>query len=236
MADAHNGGGDHTAAQKSTSANRKGAAANGAKPPSNKRQLSKETRKKRSDLAGELARMSDRKAKLRSLSIDEVEALLGRSAKTLEKDRAELRAAKAEGRTLPPNHPAALKFEQSTDGGPVKYIAAHVIEHLLAQFEAAENSGAKPPLAARGFQGWLAEATAMEKWPFTIREDGRPVDMLSALKNGATTGNAKALTPKEFAGRFAKAALASFHRKEAQGLGLEVPEAIGGQRRRRDHP
>lgn len=194
--------------------------------PPNKNAPSAAQKRAQTRVVKKLAGMSEREERLHPLTIQEVSALFDRSAKTLEKDRAERKAALEAGAPIPPNHPAALKFDQAKDGGPVTYFAAHALEHLRARFDAAEGrAGAAPLSAARGFQTWLQEATAVETWPFTIRQDGRPIDMLDAMETERLTGKAERLTPREFGDRMAQAALETFHRDEKAGLNLDVQEA-----------
>ena len=197
-----------------------------AKVPANKNAPSAAKKREQTRVVKKLAGMSEREERLHPLTIQEGSALFDRSAKTLEKDCAERKAALEAGAPIPPNHPAALKFDQAKDGGPVTYFAAHALEHLRARFDAAEGrAGAAPPSAARGFQTWLQEATAVEAWPFTIRQDGRPIDMLDAMETGRLTGKAERLTPREFGDRMAQAALEAFHRDEKAGLNFDVQEA-----------
>lgn len=201
-------------------------ATDAAAPQRGKRASLSANKRERTRLVAKLATMSEKVEKLTELSIEEVSVLFGRSIKTLEKDRAEHKAARQTKTHIAPGHPAALKFHQAEDGGPVTYFAAHALEHLRARFDAAEGRlGAAPPSVARGFQTWLQEATAIETWPFTIRPDGRPIDMLGALENGQLTGKAERLTPREFGDRMAQAASEAFHRNEAKALEAEASTA-----------
>lgn len=204
------------------------------KVPPNKTMSSAAQKREQTRVVKKLASMSEKEERLHPLTIQEVSALFDRSAKTLEKDRAEQRAAFEAGTPIPPHHPAALKFDQAKDGGPVTYFAAHALEHLKARFDAAEGRlGAAPASAARGFQTWLQEATAIETWPFTIRQDGRPVDMIDAMETGRLTGRAERLTPREFGDRMAQAASEAFHRDEANALEAEASPAAKASSQRR---
>lgn len=82
-----------------------------------------------------------------------------------------------------------------------------------------------------GFQTWLAEASPLEKWPFSIQADGRPMDMCAAIILGKTTGDAESLTIREFGTRAADAALRAFHDAEAEAVIGVVSKPVEPKRR-----
>jgi hypothetical protein len=71
---------------------------------------------------------------------------------------------------------------------------------------------------ALGFQSWLAQATPLETWPFSIQPGGRPMDICAAIALGKTTGKAVRLTIREFATALSDAASRSFHNEEAREI------------------
>ena len=64
----------------------------------------------------------------------------------------------------------------------------------------------------------MATAMPMDQWPFSIQEDGRPMDMFLAIEAGLLTGKAERLTLREFGTRLADASSNAFARVEADEL------------------
>lgn len=138
---------------------------------------------------------------------------------------ASLDAVEAEIIPLDPLHPASLPFSKPDVGGVVLYFASDVFAYLARLNKSVDRSGLPEestpaaPTAMRGFQSWLGHATPLETWPFTIRGDGRPVDLAEALATGQLSGIAERLTLREFGARLADASSAAFHEAEAASLG-----------------
>jgi len=45
-----------------------------------------------------------------------------------------------------------------------------------------------------GFQAWIATNSPVDEWPFSIRADGRPLDICAAILLGELTGTSAATT------------------------------------------
>lgn len=110
----------------------------------------------------------------------------------------------------------------------VKYSAQDLEDYLKRLYAATKVRGVgmarqpgKPNAAAvLGFQSWLASASPLDKWPFSIQPDGRPMDICAAIITGNLTGTAEDLTIREFGERVADAASRSFHEAEARALAM----------------
>jgi hypothetical protein len=149
---------------------------------------------------------------------------------------------------LDPLHPSSIPFAKPDAGGVVLYFASDVFAYLARLNKSVDRSGLPEestpptPTAMRGFQSWLGHATPLETWPFTIRGDGRPVDMAEALATGQLSGIAERLTLREFGAKLADASSAAFHEAEAASLGsppaVRAPtdQGDGGRRGGRGGP
>lgn len=73
-----------------------------------------------------------------------------------------------------------------------------------------------------GFQSWLANATPMGTWPFSIQLDGRPMDICAAILTGRLTGVSERPTIHEFGERAAVASSKAFHDAERAELDAMV--------------
>jgi len=158
-----------------------------------------------------------------AFSVAEASLILGETQKALHRARAardeELAKESKDRASIDPLSlesiacvPVSMKF---------KYPASE-IEDYLAPFEAAVEAKRKqvrpalPPIL--GFQSWLASATPLERWPFSIQKDGRPMNLCAAIVAGKLTGKAESLTIREFGERVADAASRAFHHTEARVL------------------
>ncbi|MES2149874.1 MAG: hypothetical protein V4508_08770 [Pseudomonadota bacterium] len=181
-------------------------------------------RNERMALVKSLAALSPDELRVTLLTPVEVGAMTIRSVKTLEKDRNQHKAAKDAGAELDPLLQSSIPSTKPAGSREVRYTAFDVLAYLNRLSASVDRSGltsrqpGAAPTAMHGFQTWLGEATPLDTWPFSIRLDGRPVDMAEALATGQTTGHAERLTLREFGDRLADASSASFHADEAAAL------------------
>lgn len=75
-----------------------------------------------------------------------------------------------------------------------------------------------------GFQAWTAIATPVDEWPFSIRADGRPMDLCAAIALGELTGVAERLTLRQFSERLAHASGQAFQEHERDALMRSLDE------------
>ena len=73
-----------------------------------------------------------------------------------------------------------------------------------------------------GFQAWTAIASPVDEWPFSIRADGRPMDICAAILLGKLTGDVERLTLQQFSERLADAVWRAFHEEERAELLREI--------------
>lgn len=182
-------------------------------------------RKEYRDLVSALAVKTPAERKLTMLSPIETSVLLRVSIGTLDRARSKRKELKASGQPIDPTSLASLPFSQQEKDGSVHYFAEHVQEYLGRLFSAAEAPPDKSPLPQldlSGIRRWLAEAGPTETWPFTIRADGRPVDMMWAIAQGELTGVAERLTLRDFSARVAYASAAAHHHGERDYISSDV--------------
>jgi hypothetical protein len=82
----------------------------------------------------------------------------------------------------------------------------------------ARQPGKENSIAVLGFQSWLAPASSLDKWPFSIQPDGRPMDILATTIAGKLTGTAEDLAIREFRQRVADATAFDFHEGETKKI------------------
>jgi len=88
-------------------------------------------------------------------------------------------------------------------------------------------------VAVLGFQTWMAAASPVDTWPFSIQPDGRPMDLCAAIILGKLTGKAELLTMRMFAERCADISAAAFQEDEAAEIALASRSAKRRQPRSR---
>lgn len=173
-----------------------------------------------------------------SFSVAEASLILGESQKALHRARAardeELNKKPAERRPIDPLSlesiacvPVSKKF---------KYPASEIEDYLARFAEAVAGKrrlvrSAMPPVL--GFQSWMATASPVDTWPFSIQRNGRPMDMCAAIIAGKLTGKAEDLTLREFSERLADASAKAFHVAQARALDRVARPGNGAQRTRR---
>lgn len=163
--------------------------------------------------------------------VGDAAALLSVDPKTLQRKRKERDGILAKGEEPDPLDISSIAYVPPRP--TVKYLAQDLEDFLRRLAEAAKAPySAKPKmpgkpaaLAVLGFQSWLASASLVDTWSFSIQPDGRPMDLCAAILIGKLTGKAEDLTPREFGDRVADAASRAFHEAESQALaGVSVLE------------
>lgn len=156
----------------------------------------------------------------------DVAALLKVDTKTLQRKRSERDAALEAGREINPLDIASIPY--APPAPTVKY-SAQVIEDYLQRVSAAAiapRSEQQTPFSLSGrfmgFQSWTTIATPVDDWPFSIRADGRPLDISAAIALGELTGVAERLTLRQFSERLADASGHAFQEREKEELLREV--------------
>lgn len=153
-------------------------------------------------------------------------ALLGVDAKTLQRKRKQRDALLSKGEEPDPLDLSSIDYVPPRPA--VKY-SAQDLEDFLKRLYAATKShkvklppspGKRQPVAALGFQTWMASASPMDTWPFSIQADGRPMDLCAAIITGKLTGKAEYLTLRMFAERVADISSRAFHEEEAGQLAV----------------
>lgn len=79
-------------------------------------------------------------------------------------------------------------------------------------------------LAKAGLLGWLEKGSPTDTWGFSLRQDGRPVDFVSALGTSALTGRAERLTLAQYGERLAQAARLSAAEREGAAIVRAIVE------------
>lgn len=161
--------------------------------------------------------------------VGEAAALLRVDTKTLQRKRKERDLAIAAGGEINPIDIASIPYAPPA---PVVRYSAGEIEGFLRRVASAASAPARPFGLTRsvgasfmGFQSWMAIATPVDDWPFSIDRKGRPMDMFAAIALGLVTGVAKRLTLREFAERVADASGRAF--QEAEKIELERALSVG---------
>lgn len=152
----------------------------------------------------------------------DVAALLKVDTKTLQRKRSERDAALAAGREIHPLDIASIPY---VPPAPTVKYTAQAIEDYLRRL----NDGASAPRHEKGpafsigavftgFQAWTAIASPIDDWPFSIRADGRPMDICAAILRRELTGQAERLTLRQFSERLADASGKAFQEAEKAEL------------------
>lgn len=160
----------------------------------------------------------------------DVAALLKVDTKTLQRKRAERDAAFEAGREINPLDIASIPYVPPAP--TVKYSAQAIEDYLrrVGAGAASSRTEMKPAFsqgaAFMGFQAWTAIASPVDDWPFTIRADGRPMDMCAAIALGDVTGQAERLTLRQFSERLADASGRAFQEFERNELTRDIGSAL----------
>lgn len=194
----------------------------------------------RSALIGALQAVPAETKKLLWLSARDVAAMTDFSAKKLQRARTARDAALVAGQPIDPLDPASIPFSAPSPGKPAALYPAQPVEDYLTRVLGSAKRGAAgevdPSLAPTlAFQRWLTMAEPADVWPFSIQEDGSPMDMVAAVLADALTGEAEALTVREFGERAADAASKRLTRREKaefEAIARPAPKAT----RRDDEP
>lgn len=155
-------------------------------------------------------------------SAEETTVLLRKSLKALQRARTVRSEAIKAGGTVPEDSLASLAPLPPEDNEknalyPASSITAYWARRVKAAKAESDALGVSTS-TLRGFQSWLIEGTPSESWPFSIQPDGRPMDMVEAIRARMLTGNAARLNIREFADRLAHAASKSFSETEADAI------------------
>lgn len=195
------------------------------------------------ELVSALAKATPAERELTMLTPIETAALLRVSIGTLDRARSKRKdLMKANGQAIDSTALVSLPFSQQEKDGSVHYFAEHVQQYLGRLFRAAEGVPAQSPIGnldMSGIRRWLADSGPTETWPFSIRADGRPIDMMAAIAQGALTGVAERLTLREFSARLADASAATHQRAERGDIDSGTPrppEDSAGEKSRWDAP
>jgi len=156
--------------------------------------------------------------------VGDVAALLDVDAKTLQRKRALRDSLLAKGEEPDPLDISSIPYAPARPN--IKY-AAQDLEDFLKRLYAATRPRATHPasapgrpkaLAIMGFQSWMATASAVDVWPFSIQPDGRPMDLCAAIVAGKLSGKARRMTLREMADALAAAASKTFHDGQSKEL------------------
>lgn len=156
--------------------------------------------------------------------VGDAAALLSVNPKTLQRKRKERDDILAKGEEPDPLDISSIAYVPPRP--TVKYLAQDLEDFLRRLAGATKPRGpslAKMPgkpaaLAVIGFQTWLAAASPVEQWTFSIQQDGRPMDMCAAILSGRLTGKAEQLTIRAFGERVADAASRAFSEGESNEI------------------
>ena len=168
-------------------------------------------------------------------------ALLGVDAKTLQRKRKLRDTLLSNGEDPDPLDLSSVPYVPPRPA--VKYSAQDLEDFLKRLYAATKSHKVKLPpspgkrqaVAALGFQTWMATASPLDAWPFSIQPDGRPMDLCAAIITGKLTGKAESLTLRMFAERVADVASRSFHEAEADEVEMASgPGKKSSKRQRRE--
>jgi hypothetical protein len=161
------------------------------------------------------------------LSVGVVAAFLDVDPKTLHAARTTRDEKLQKGAPIHPLDLESIPYLKTSSG--TTYMALDVIEYVDRRALAPtlpvwkqKLPASYPPLqlprSFLGFQAWIANADPTELWPFAIQADGRPMDLIAALVNGAVADDVRWLTIRQFGDLAADAASRAFHNEEATAL------------------
>lgn len=176
-----------------------------------------------------------------TFEVGDAAALLSVDPKTLQRKRKERDAILANGGNPDPLDISSIAYVPPRPS--VKYLAQDLEDFLRrladaakAPYSAKPKMPAKPSLlAVLGFQSWLASASPLDRWPFSIQADERPMDLCAAILTGKLTGKTEDLTLREFGDRLADAASRAFHENESDEIAaITVAKPKKSSRRRRE--
>lgn len=180
------------------------------------------------------------------LSSEEAAAFLGISIRSLEAARSIAKEAVDSGEDIDPNHESSIPFR---DGSMIQYSAFHLLEffdraeftvgggrrmpdHLKGPRKKEETANSIAGMAdflgkcARNFMGWMQTASTVETWPFSIQNDGRPIDLHTAYLEEKLTGKAERLNLREFSERLANVAVKTFAEDAHVDIGSGTPDPM----------
>ena len=211
-----------TRAQRAPSANPRGPRYNKRLAPITNEQAS---------LLKELVAMSPKERAVTILTPTQVAAIVGRGAKTMERDRALQRKAIKDNQPIDGASPSSLPYAPpSAADKEVRYFASDVLDYINRVYDKVDRSflravrGDDP--AMRGFQSWLSLAGPGDRWTFCVQPDGRPLDLGEALATDRLTDDTVALTLLEFSSRMADAARRASANSEAAALARAANKAV----------
>lgn len=153
-------------------------------------------------------------------------ALLGVDAKTLQRKRKLRDGLLKKGEDPDPLDLSSIPYVPANPS--VKYSAQDLEDFFKRLYAVTkshrvrlpESPGRRQAVAVLGFQTWMAAASPIDTWPFSIQSDGRPMDLCAAIILGKLTGNAEPLTVRMFAERVAQVAAQAFHAGEADQISV----------------
>lgn len=165
------------------------------------------------------------------LAVGDVCAMLRVDAKTLQRKRAQRDALLKKGEDPDPLDLSSIPYVPPNPA--VKYSAQDLEDFLKRLYAATKSHRVKlhaapgKPLAVAvlGFQTWMAAASPMDTWSFSIQPDGRPMDLCAAIITGKLTGIAEHLTIRQLAERAADISAKVFQDGEREKLELITKSA-----------
>ncbi len=155
----------------------------------------------------ELRRIKKEELASSPLSVAAVSAILDKDAKTLYNARVTRKEMLEEEKVIPPLDLASIGFVGTPNRAT--YMALDLVEYLnrLAfaptlqardQLLPQSFPSLKLPRFFLGFQSWLAQGDSNDRWLFSIRSDGRPIDLIAAILNKEVGDDVRWLTIREF--------------------------------------
>lgn len=171
------------------------------------------------------------------LEVGDVCAVLRVDAKTLQRKRKQRDALLDKGEDPDPLDISSIPYVPPKP--TVKY-SAQDLEDFLKRLHALTKShrvalpaapAKRQAVAVLGFQTWMAAASPVDTWPFSIQPDGRPMDLCAAIILGKLTGKAELLTLRMFAERCADISAGAFQEGEADQIAMisRKPAKQGGR-------
>lgn len=166
-------------------------------------------------------------------------ALLGVDAKTLQRKRKLRDALFKKGEDPDPLDLSSIPYVPANPS--VKYSAQDLEDFFKRLYAVTkshrvrlpESPGRRQAVAVLGFHTWMAAASPIDTWPFSIQPDGRPMDLCAAIILGKLTGKSESLTLRRFAERVADISARAFQDAEANELLVASARRKTGPIRRR---